>query len=136
MEGVTGALSTHVGFDTMILLAGLQGIDGSLDELAKLGGAGSLRLFRRITLPLLRPTTLVVIVLATVNGFQAYDYMYTLPGGGLLGATTLLVQYIYDNAFRTPIDYGFASAAGVLLFGVVFVVRLVNFVVGRRREAA
>jgi alpha-1,4-digalacturonate transport system permease protein len=128
-------LWTHVGFYTMILLAGLQGIDGSLYEAAKLDGAGSLQLFRRITLPLLRPTTLVVIVLATVNGFQAYDYIYTLTGGGPLGSTTLLVQYIYDNAFRTPIDYGFASAAGVLLFGVVFVVTLVNFVVGRRREA-
>jgi len=135
MEGITGGLCTHVGFDTMILLAGLQGLDGSLYEAAKLDGAGSLQLFRRITLPLLRPTTLVVIVLATVNGFQAYDYIYTLTGGGPLGSTTLLVQYIYDNAFRTPIDYGFASAAGVLLFGVVFVVTLVNFVVGRRREA-
>ena len=75
MEEVTGGPCTHVGFYTIILLAGLQGIDGSLYEAAKRDGAGSLQLFRRITLPLLRPTTLVVIVLATVNGFEAHDYI-------------------------------------------------------------
>ena len=53
---------------------------------------------RRITLPLLQPTTLVVVILATIDGFQSFDYIYTLTGGGPVGATTLIVQYIYETA--------------------------------------
>ena len=52
---------------------------------------------RQITLPLLRPTTMVVVVLSTIAGFQAFDYIYTLTGGGPVGGTTLIVQYIYER---------------------------------------
>ena len=126
---------THVGFYTLILLAGLQGIDQSVYEAARLDGAGIWKTFTEITLPLLRPTTLVIIVLSMIAGFQAYDYIYTLTGGGPLGSTTLIVQYIYENAFQSPIRYGLASAAGVLLFLVIFGVTLVNFLLGRRKGA-
>lgn len=128
-------LWTHLGFYTMILLAGLQGIDGALYEASTLDGASAWQRTRLITLPLLRPTTLVVIILATITGFQAFDYIYTLTGGGPVGATTLVVQYIYQKAFESPIQYGLAAAAGVLLFLVVFGVTVLNYLLGRRAEA-
>lgn len=125
----------NLGFFTMILLAGLQSIDPNLYEAAKLDGATVWNQVRQITLPLLRPTTMVVVILAAINGFQAFDYIWTLTGGGPVGATTLMVQYIYENAFQSPIQYGLASAAGVIFFVVVFGVTMLNYLVGRRREA-
>jgi ABC-type sugar transport system permease subunit len=126
---------THVGFYTMIMLSGLQSIDDSMYEAATIDGANSWQMIRTITLPLLRPTTMVVVTLATISGFQAFDFIYTLTGGGPAGATTLLVQFIYTNGFQSPISYGIASAAAVVLFLVVFAVTFLNYVVGRRREA-
>jgi ABC-type sugar transport system permease subunit len=125
----------NLGFFTMILLAGLQSIDPNLYEAARLDGATVWNQVRQITLPLLRPTTMVVVILAAINGFQAFDYIWTLTGGGPVGATTLMVQYIYENAFQSPIQYGLASAAGVIFFVVVFGVTMLNYLVGRRQEA-
>ncbi|MEJ3653570.1 sugar ABC transporter permease [Actinomycetes bacterium KLBMP 9759] len=128
-------LWTQVGFYALILLAGLQGIDATLYEAARMDGATVWQQIRQITLPLLRPTTLVVVILATIHAFQAFDYIYTLTGGGPLGATTLIVQYIYESSFESPIQFGLASAAGVVLFLVVFGVTVLNYLAGRRREA-
>ncbi|MGF6885742.1 alpha-1,4-digalacturonate transport system permease protein [Nocardia sp. GAS34] len=125
----------HLGFYTMITLSGLQAIDAQIYEAATIDGAGVWNTVWHITLPLLRPTTTVVITLATIAGFQAFDFIFTLTGGGPVGATTLLVQYIYTNGFTSPISYGVASAAAVILFLVVFAVTFLNYVVGRRREA-
>jgi alpha-1,4-digalacturonate transport system permease protein len=132
---IAAAVWTHVGFYAMILLAGLKGIPGHLYEAARIDGAGTLQRIRRITLPLLRPTTMVVIVLGTINGFQAFDYVYTLTGGGPVGGTTFIVQYIFERAFQSPIQYGLASAAGVMFFLVVFTATLINYLFGRRKEA-
>lgn len=128
-------LWAQLGFYALIQLAGLQGIDAGLYEAARIDGASGWQQIRSITLPLLRPTTLVVVVLATIHGFQAFDYIYTLTGGGPLGATTLIVQYIYDSSFQSPIRYGLAGAAGVVLFVTVLGVTLANYLVGRRQEA-
>lgn len=125
----------QVGFYMLILLAGLQSIDPTLYEAAGIDGASRWGQFRSITLPLLQPSILVVIVLATIHGFQAFDYIYTLTGGGPVGATTLIVQYIYENGFVSPIRYGAAAAGSVLLFCTVFAITIVNYIIGRRREA-
>jgi ABC-type sugar transport system permease subunit len=125
----------HLGFYAMILLSGLQSIDTSLYEAAKIDGSTGWQSIRLITLPLLRPTLMVVIILATIAGFQAFDFIYTLTGGGPVRATTLIVQYIYENGFSYPIEYGLASAAAVILFVVVFAVTFVNYVIGRRSES-
>jgi alpha-1,4-digalacturonate transport system permease protein len=129
------AIWIHLGFYTMIVLSGLQGIDPTVYEAARVDGASAWQTFRRITLPLLRPTTLVVVILATINGFQAFDFIFTLTGGGPVGASTLIVQFIYEQAFESPIRYGLASAAGVMLFVVIFGVTAINYLTGRRREA-
>jgi alpha-1,4-digalacturonate transport system permease protein len=125
----------QVGFYMLIVMSGLQSIDPSLYEAASIDGATGTQQFLRITLPLLRPTLLVVVVLGTINGFQAFDFIYNLTGGGPVGATTLLVQYIYENGFVSPIRYGLATAGSVLLFLVIFVLTLINWAVGRRSSA-
>jgi alpha-1,4-digalacturonate transport system permease protein len=125
----------HLGFYSIILLAGLQGIDRSLLEAAAMDGATRPQIIRTIILPLLKPTTLVILILATIHGFQSFDFIYTLTGGGPFGATTLIVQYIYDRAFQTPIQYGLGSAAGVILFMIIFAFTALNFLLGKKREA-
>lgn len=137
--GMTAAIFVgiwvHLGFYTIILLAGLQGIDRSLFEAAAIDGATKMQVIRSITLPLLKPTTLIIIILSTIHGFQSFDFIYTLTGGGPLGATTLIVQYIYERAFQVPIQYGLGSAAGVILFVIIFIFTAFNFIVGRKRDA-
>ncbi|MGN9841959.1 carbohydrate ABC transporter permease [Nonomuraea sp. H19] len=125
----------HIGFYILIILAGLQGIDPTYYEAARMDGATNWQQLRSITLPLLRPTTMVVVILSLIAGFQAFDYIWTLTGGGPIGATTLMVQYIYENAFQSPIRYGLAAAASVVLFVTVFALTLLNFLYGRRKEA-
>mgnify|MGYP001116419602 CR=1 FL=1 len=75
------------------------------------------------------------MILALITGFQAFDFIYTLTGGGPLGATTLMVQYIYEHAFRSPIRYGLAAAGSVVLFCTIFALTMLNFLYGRRRES-
>ncbi|CAM04095.1 carbohydrate ABC transporter membrane protein 1 (CUT1 family) [Saccharopolyspora erythraea NRRL 2338] len=125
----------HAGFYTLIMMAGLQAIDSSYYEAAHLDGAGAWHRFRHITWPLLRPTTLVVVILAMIAGFQSFDFIYTLSGGGPLGATTLMVQYIYEHAFQSPIQYGLAAAGSVVLFCTIFALTVLNFLYGRRKES-
>lgn len=126
----------HVGFYTLIMLAGLQGIDPAVYEAAAIDGASPRQQFFTMTWPLLRPTTLVVVILSMISGFQSFDFIWTLTGGGPVGATTLMVQYIYERAFESPIRYGLASAGGVILFLCVFAFTLLNYLNGRRQEAA
>ncbi|GAB3710324.1 carbohydrate ABC transporter permease [Mariniluteicoccus flavus] len=130
------SLWMHTGFYTLIMLSGLQGIDGNVYEAAKVDGATGIQRFLQITWPLLRPTTLVVLILSTISGFQSFDFIYTLTGGGPVGATTLIVQYIYERAFESPIRYGLGFAGGVILFVCVFAFTLINYLNGRRQEAA
>lgn len=126
----------QLGFYMLILLAGLQGIDPTVYEAARVDGASDWRQFWSMTLPLLQPSILVVVILSTIHGFQAFDFIYTLTGGGPVGATTLIVQYIYENGFVSPIRYGLATAGSVLLFIAVFLLTVINWIIGRRREAA
>lgn len=125
-----------LGFYTLIILGGLQSIDPNLFEAARVDGASEKAQIRYVTLPSLRPVLLIVIILSTITGFQAFEFLYTLTGGGPLGGTTLIVQYIYDHAFVPPINFGLATAGSVLLFLILLVITLLNFAVGRRRGAA
>lgn len=89
----------HMGFYTLILLAGLQAIPKDVYEAAEMDAASPWRVLTRITLPLLMPNMLVVVVLALIKGVQTFDEIYVLTGGGPGSATMLIVQYIYETGF-------------------------------------
>ena len=124
------------GFYTLIILGGIQGVDNSMFEAARVDGANEWQVTRRILIPSIRPTLLVIVILSTITGFQAFEFLYTLTGGGPVGATTLIVQYIYDHAFVPPLNFGMATAASALLFLVLLALTLINLAIGRRRGAA
>lgn len=126
-----------LGFYTLILLGGLQSIDSNLYDAASIDRASAWSKFWYVTFPGLRPSLLIVLILSMINGFQIFTLLYTLTGGGPLGATTLIVQFIYDHAFVPPnLNFGLALAGSVLLFLVLMVLTLISFIVGRRGGAA
>ncbi len=120
-----------LGFVMIILLAGLQGIPQDLYEAARVDGAGWWARLRYITLPMLSPTTFFVVVISLINGFQVFDQVYAMTGGGPAGASTVVVQQVYDLTFRYS-QAGMASALSWLLFLLVLAVTVVQMV-GQRR---
>ena len=123
----------HMGFYTLILLAGLQAIPADVYEAAKMDAASPWTVFRRITLPLLMPSLLVVAVLALIRAVQIFDEVFVLTGGGPGSATTYLVQFIYETGFAQQIrEYGMASAASLLLAGVLMVLTLAQLRAARK----
>jgi alpha-1,4-digalacturonate transport system permease protein len=106
----------HMGFYTLILLAGLQAIPADVYEAAEMDGATPWRRFSRITLPLLMPNLVVVLVLGLIRAVQVFDEVFVLTGGGPGSATTFIVQFIYQTGFAEAIhQYGMAAAASLVL---------------------
>jgi multiple sugar transport system permease protein len=119
------------GFAVVIYLAALQGVPQMLLEAAAIDGAGPWRTFRRITLPLLSPASLFLAVWLTINAMQLFDEVYLSTQGGPLNATTVLVYYLYNQAF-VDFNFGYASAIAYFLFLVIIVVTVIQFRVARR----
>jgi alpha-1,4-digalacturonate transport system permease protein len=131
--GVT--IWAHLGFYTLILLAGLQAIPKDLYEAAEMDGTRPGRVFWRITLPLLMPNLLVVIVLALIRAVQVFDEAFVLTGGGPGTATLFLTQYIYEVGFASLLkNPGLAAAASILMGGVLVVLTLLQLAIGKRNE--
>jgi alpha-1,4-digalacturonate transport system permease protein len=131
--GVT--IWAHLGFYALILLAGLQAIPKDLYEAAEMDGTRPARAFWRITLPLLMPNLLVVIVLSLIRAVQVFDEAFVLTGGGPGTATLFLTQYIYEVGFASLLkNPGLASAASILMGGVLVVLTLLQFAIARRNE--
>jgi len=127
----------HMGFYTLILLAGLQAIPKDLYEAAQMDHASPWRTFQRVTLPLLWPNMIVVIVLALIRGVQTFDEVFVLTGGGPGTATLMVVQYIYETAFANQSqNFGLAAAASVVLGVVLFVLTLLQLGFSRRKAGA
>jgi alpha-1,4-digalacturonate transport system permease protein len=117
----------HMGFYTLILLAGLQAIPADLYEAAQLDRASPWRSLTRITLPLLMPNLLVVLVLAAIRAVQTFDEVFVLTGGGPGSATTFVVQFIYQTGFQEQVRlYGLAAAGSLLLAVALIVLTLIQ----------
>lgn len=115
-----------IGSNMIIYLAGLQGIPDSLYESAIIDGANAWQLFRFITLPSLKQTTLFVLIMAMIGAFQLFDQAYALTQGGPGYATMTPVYLIYNEGFN-QLNMGYASAMAFLLFGVILVFTFLNF---------
>ena len=111
----------EVGFSMMLFLAGLQSIPAEYEEAAAVDGAGSWSRFRRIVLPLLSRTTVLVVVVSTIFALQAFTQSFIMTQGGPDGSTNFMVYNIYTEAFNLG-DPGYASALSVILLLIVIVV--------------
>ena len=110
-----------VPFVAILLMAGLATIPGELIQAARVDGASSWMIFRRIVLPMLRPLILVVLIFRTIDAFRVFDSIYVLTGGGPANATETLSIYAYKILFQT-LQFGYGSALSVMVFlGVALV---------------
>jgi multiple sugar transport system permease protein len=121
-----------IGFNAIIYLAALQGIPGELREAAAIDGAGRLITFWRIVWPLLGPATLLLVVWSSINALQVFDEIYVSTRGGPLQATTVVVYYLYEQAFRF-FAAGYGAAIAYVLFVAILLLTLLQLWIGRRR---
>jgi len=132
-SAVTLVLWRFAGFNMLIMLTGLQAIPLEIYEAARIDGASRFQLFRRITVPLMRPTIALVLTLMIAGSLLAFDQFWILTRGGPDNRTTSLVMVIYREAF-IRLDLGSAAAISVVLLGVLVVFNVIQFGVLRRRS--
>ena len=127
------SLWSGFGYYMVIWLAGLQGIPSELVEAAKVDGASGLQIEWYITLPLLRPTAIFVIMIATIRSLQVFGSIYILTGGGPVRATTTVVWLVWSRAFELG-KMGLASVTAILLFLIILVITMIQRRLLRMRE--
>jgi len=115
----------------VIFLAGLTAIPQHLYDAAKVDGANAWQRFVHITLPMLSPTTLVVMVISVISSFQVFDQALVMTNGGPGTSTTTLVLHIYKAGFQSY-KMGYASAIALVLFVIVAIVTAIQFGLQRR----
>jgi multiple sugar transport system permease protein len=129
------ALWWTVGFNMLILLAGLQNIPDEVSDAARVDGASGWRLLWSITLPLLRRPLVLVTILQIIACFQVFGLIDVMTKGGPGGATRSLVYYIFERAFNHG-HLGYASAIAFCLFAIIFVLSITQLRIFRRSEDA
>ncbi len=128
---VLASVWKDVGYVGVILLAGLQAIPRDVVEAASLDGASPMRRLRSITIPLLSPSLFFVTVISLINGFQVFDQVWVMTGGGPGGASTVVVEQIVKYAFSYG-RIGYASAMSIVLFAVILAVTLAQLRLQKR----
>ena len=111
-------------FVALLLLAGLQNIDASLYEAARIDGASAWRQFRHVTLPLLKPAILVALIFRTLDAFRVFDLIYALTGGGPGTSTEPIALYTF-NALLQNLQFGYGSALSIIVFAITFSLALI-----------
>lgn len=127
---IIASVWSRSGFYMVTFLSGLSNISESYYEAAKVDGATGWRQFVSITLPLLKPTTFLVMILGFIDLFKQYGLVLTLTDGGPAGATKFAVQYIYEQAFDR-FELGYASALSMILLLILAALTLVQFKINK-----
>lgn len=121
----------NVGLNMILFLAALQTVPNEILEASRVDGAGPVKGFRLITLPMIAPTVLLVSIITVIGSFQVFATIVVLTGGGPGNATNVLVYYVYQQAFRVY-EAGYASAGAVVLFAIVLALTLLQWQLRKR----
>ena len=122
------------GYNTVFFLAGLQGIEYSIYEAARIDGASTVQTFFRITLPQLKPVVLLTAIMSTNGTLQLFDEVKNLTGGGPGNATITISQYIYDLSFKYNPQFGYAAAVSYAILIIVALLSFVQIILADRKE--
>ncbi|GAA3441565.1 carbohydrate ABC transporter permease [Planomonospora venezuelensis] len=122
---------SSLGLNVVIFLAGLQTIPPSLTEAARIDGAGPIRVFRSVTLPMISPTLFFSTVVAVISSFQAFDQIYVLVNPDHNDGARTIVYQVYDLGFQS-FEFGMSSAAALILLVLTLLVTLAQFGVQKR----
>ena len=120
------------GYYMLLMMIGLQAIPGDLYEAARMDGAGSWRIFRSITLPLMKPTIVMCLVYCVTGSILAFDQFFILTKGGPNNASRPIVLFIYEQGFRSW-NLGYAAAASEVLFLIMAIAAVAQFFASRKR---
>lgn len=130
----------HMGYTALLVFAGLQTIPGTVYEAGAMDGATEIEMFRKITVPLLRPILALVLVITVIGSFQIFDTVAVATGGfggrpgGPINASRVIYLYIFENAFSFN-KMGYASALSVALFLILLVITLIQLRLLRASES-
>jgi multiple sugar transport system permease protein len=116
----------YVGYTALLIFAGLQTIPETVYEAARVDGASEARMFRSITVPLLRPILALVLIITVVGSFQVFDTVAVTTKGGPVDSSRVLQYYIYDMAFGR-FQFGYASAMSVALLIVLVIITFIQY---------
>ena len=137
-EGATAMIAVvvvqvfkNVGLNMVLFLAALQGVPQELHEAAAIDGAGPVRIFARITMPLISPTILLTLIITIVGSLQVFAQIAVLTQGGPGTSTTVLVYYLYQQAFEFH-RFGYGSTLAIVLFLIVLVLTVVQWQLRRK----
>lgn len=122
------------GYNTVFFLAGLQGIEYSIYEAARIDGASTVQTFFRITLPQLKPVVLLTAIMSTNGTLQLFDEVKNLTGGGPGNATITISQYIYDLSFKYNPQFGYAAALSYAILIIVALLSFIQIILADRKE--
>lgn len=122
------------GYNMVFYLSGLQNIEYSVYEAAKIDGASPLQTFFKITVPLLKPTILLTAIMSTNGTLQLFDESLNLTKGGPSNATITMSHYIYNVSFKYVPNFGYAAAMSFLIFILVAVLAFIQMKVGDKRD--
>jgi lactose/L-arabinose transport system permease protein len=122
------------GYNMVFYLAGLQNIEYSVYEAAKIDGASPFQSFRKITVPLLKPTILLTAIMSTNGTLQLFDESVNLTNGGPANATITMSHYIYNSTFKYVPNFGYAAAMSYLILILVAILAFVQMKVGDKRD--
>jgi multiple sugar transport system permease protein len=125
----------NLGYNMIIYLAGLQAIPQQFYEAATIDGAGALKRFRHVTIPLLAPTTTFLLIYDTILALQVFDQVFVLTGGGPAGSTNVVVLDLYRQAFERY-NFGYAAAEAMVLFLFILAVTILQYYYSKRYEVA
>ncbi len=121
------------GLSVVIFLAGIQGIDHSLYDAAKVDGANTFQTFVNVTVPQLRPVITVVLLLEIIGGFQTFDIIWATNRGGPVGSTEVLATYMFKRGF-TNADFGYGAAIAVAFMVIVLIAAVISIVIRERND--
>ena len=115
------------GYNMIFYLAGLQNIDPSIYEAARIDGASAIRQFFEITIPLLKPIILFTTITSTAGTLQLFDEVMNITGGGPGNASTTISQYIYNLSFKYTPNFGYAAAVSYFILAMIVILSLIQF---------
>ena len=123
-----------MGYNAVLIFAGLQTMPSTVYEAGRIDGASEIQMFRRLTIPLLRPILVMVVILTVIGSFQIFDIVQVTTKGGPADASNMLQLYIYDKAFG-QFDFGYAATMSLTLFVLLIAVTFAQLRMARAGES-
>lgn len=120
-----------LGFFSLIIFGGLRGIDKTVYEAAKIDGASSFQILRKVTFPLVTPTLFFVLITTMINSFQLFPQVMVMTGGGPLGSTQVIVERIYTYGFKY-FNMGYAAALSIILLIMIVIITIIQLVLQKK----